>query len=173
MRKRIDHWCSVVPEKSQPSGPLFSGKLGKPLIPLERWALGWGFFLSPLNTNDVFYLSHTPIPALGKDKKRIASRSSHIDPWCNCNVKMTSPCRISSYSGFSGSIFLQVFPISMMYLVVSRKKNPLFMWGWDRKIRPLRSPIVITQQTSWCQSVILVTDFSIPPYAYTPMMLSL
>ena len=44
MRKRIDHLCSVVPEKSQPSGPPFSWKLGKPRFPLERWALGLGFF---------------------------------------------------------------------------------------------------------------------------------
>ena len=29
MRKRIDHWCSIVPEKSEPSGPPFSGKLCK------------------------------------------------------------------------------------------------------------------------------------------------
>ena len=28
-----------------------------------------GIFLSPLNTNDGFYLSHTLVPALGKDKK--------------------------------------------------------------------------------------------------------
>ena len=28
-----------------------------------------GIFLSPLNTNDGFYLSHIPVPALGKDKK--------------------------------------------------------------------------------------------------------
>ena len=44
MRKKIDHWCLVVPEKSKPSGPPFSGKLGKPCFPLERWALGLGFF---------------------------------------------------------------------------------------------------------------------------------
>ena len=30
-------------------------------------------FLSPLNTNDGFYLSHTPVPALGEDKKRTAA----------------------------------------------------------------------------------------------------
>ena len=51
----------------------------------------------------------------------------------------------------------------MRYLVVSKKKNPLFVWGWDRKIRPSWSPFVITQHASWCQSVILGTDFSIPP----------
>ena len=27
-----------------------------------------GIFLSPLDTNDGFYLSHKPVPALGKDK---------------------------------------------------------------------------------------------------------
>ena len=34
-----------------------------------------GIFLSPLNTNDGFYLSHIPIPASGKDKKK-SSRTS-------------------------------------------------------------------------------------------------
>ena len=33
-----------------------------------------GIFLSPLNTNDGFYLSHIPIPARGKDKKWTAAR---------------------------------------------------------------------------------------------------
>ena len=36
-------------------------------------------FLSPLNTNDGFYLSHTPIPALGKDKERTAARCPHAN----------------------------------------------------------------------------------------------
>ena len=71
MRKRIVHWCSVVPEKSRPSGPPSNGKLGKARFPLERWALRlqasfptgtvgprvW-IFLSALNTNDGFYLSN-------------------------------------------------------------------------------------------------------------------
>ena len=69
-----------------------------------------GIFLSPLNTNDGFYLSHTPILALGKDKKRTAARWPHVDQWRHCNVKMTSPCHISAYSEFFGSLF-QVFPI--------------------------------------------------------------
>ena len=55
-------------------------------------------------------LSHTTVPALGKDKKWTAARWPHVDPWNHCNVKMTSPCCISAYSGFSGSLF-QVFPI--------------------------------------------------------------
>ena len=52
-----------------------------------------GIFLSPLNTNDGFYLSHIPVPALGKDKKRTAARCLHVDPWRHCDVKMTSPWR--------------------------------------------------------------------------------
>ena len=41
-----------------------------------------GIFLSPLDTNDGFYLSHIllsyiPVPALGKDKKRTAARRPH------------------------------------------------------------------------------------------------
>ena len=32
-----------------------------------------GIFLSPLNTNDGFYLSHIPVSARGKDKKQTAT----------------------------------------------------------------------------------------------------
>ena len=63
--------------------------------------------------------------------------------------------------------FLEVlytfFQYKMRYLVVSKKKNPLFMWEWDRKFCPSRSPFVITRQASWCQWMILGTDFSILP----------
>ena len=38
-----------------------------------------GIFLSPLKTNDGLYLSHTPVPALGKDKNRTAARRPHAD----------------------------------------------------------------------------------------------
>ena len=51
----------------------------------------------------------------------------------------------------------------MKNLVVSKKKNPLFMGGWIERIRPSRSPFVIIWQASWCQSVILATGFSIQP----------
>ena len=37
------------------------------------------------------------------------------------------------------------------------------MWGWDRKICPSQSPLAITRPALRCQSVILGTDFSIPP----------
>ena len=33
--------------------------------------------------------------------------------------------------------FFMFFPYKMGYLVVSKKKNPLFVWGWDRKSVPL------------------------------------
>ena len=33
--------------------------------------------------------------------------------------------------------------------IVSKKKNPLFVWGWDRKICPSGSPFVISQQASY------------------------
>ena len=57
MRKRTNHWCSVVPEKSQPSGPPFSGKLGKPPFPLEQWALGSASLVMPIGDplNGFFY----------------------------------------------------------------------------------------------------------------------
>ena len=88
-----------------------------------------GFFLSPLNTNDGFYLSRIPVPACGKEKtnsRTSAAHWSHVNPWRHCNVKMMSPCHISAYSGFSVSPF-HVFHYKMRYLVVSKKKNPLFV----------------------------------------------
>ena len=82
--------------------------------------------------------------------------------WKHGNVKMMSPFRISAHSGFSGSLFY-FFQYKTRYLVVSKKKNPLFAWWLDRKICPLQSPFFITLQASWCQSVILGTDFFIAP----------
>ena len=68
MKKRIDHWCSVVPEKSQPSGPPFSGKLGKPRFPLEWWALGWDFSVPTEHQWWILFISHTPYQPVGKIK---------------------------------------------------------------------------------------------------------
>ena len=53
--------------------------------------------------------------------------------------------------------------MKMWYLMVAKKKNPLVIWRWDRKIHPSESPFVITGQASWCETVILGTDFPIPP----------
>ena len=46
--------------------------------------------------------------------------------------------------------------------MVNKKKILLFVWRWDRKIRPLDSPFVITQHALWCQMVILRKDFFYP-----------
>ena len=55
--------------------------------------------------------------------------------------------------------FFMFFLYKMWYLVVSKKKNPLLVWGWDRKIHHLWSLFVITPQASWCQSLILWMNF--------------
>ena len=59
----------------------------------------------------------------------------------HCNVKVTSSCEIAflAYSGASGSIF-------KILKTVRKKKNPLFVYGLDRKIRPSVSPFGITRQ---------------------------
>ena len=68
------------------------------------------------------------------------------------------------YSGTSGS-----------YFKIKKKTNNgeqeiesiIPCEGEDRKIRPSGSPYVITRQASWCQTVILGTDFSIlPPHSW-------
>ena len=46
--------------------------------------------------------------------------------------------------------------------MVSKKKNPLFVLGWDRKICRYGSPFVITGQVLQYQTMIFGTDFSIP-----------
>ena len=73
----INHWCSVVPEKSQPSGPTFNGKLGKPRFPLERWALGLGF-VCPNRTPmmDFIYLTF-PYQPQGKIENLTDTRGRH------------------------------------------------------------------------------------------------
>ena len=49
-----------------------------------------------------------------------------------------------------------ILNIKIWYLMVSKKKSVLFVWGWNIKICPLGSPFVITRQASWCQTVILI-----------------
>ena len=82
-----------------------SWKLGKPRFPLERWALGLGFFCPHwTHLMDSIYLTYLYQP-VGKIKKRTAARLPHIHPLGHCNFRFTSPCRISANSGFSGSLF--------------------------------------------------------------------
>ena len=96
---------------------------------------------------------------------RTATWQPHVDPWHRCSVKMTSPCLILAHLGFYESLFhVFFFHNKMRYLVVSMKKNPLFVWGLDRKIKiyPSHSPFVITRQATWYKLVILGMDFSMP-----------
>ena len=61
-----------------------------------------------------------PVSTRGKNKRRAR--------WRHCYVKVTSLCYITSHSFFILSIFRNT--------LTSKKKNPLFVWGWDRKICP-------------------------------------
>ena len=70
---------------------------------------------------------------------------------------------VMSHLSIFKNFWEQFFKHKMRYLMVSKKKNSLFVLEWNRKIRPSWSPFVITRQASWCQTVILGTDISIPP----------
>ena len=58
VRKRIDHWCSVSTGKAQPSGPPVQWETRQASFPTGTVDPRVGIFLSPLDTNDGFYLSH-------------------------------------------------------------------------------------------------------------------
>ena len=62
---------------------------------------------------------------------------------------------VMSHLRISRNFWEPFFKHKMRYLMVSKKKNLLFMWGWDRKIQP--------SEASWCQTEILTRVFSIPP----------
>ena len=117
-----------------------------------------GIFLSPLNTSDGFHLSHIHVPAYRKDKKLTAARRPHAGCSSFCDIIVMLKWRhhvASQRIQDSLEAIFMFFQYKIRYLVVSKKKNPLFMWEWDRKLRPWRSTFVITRQASCCQSVIL------------------
>ena len=58
---RIDHWCSVGTEKSQPEGPPFQWETRLAEFPTERWTRGLGFFWSHW-TSMIDSFSHIPRP---------------------------------------------------------------------------------------------------------------
>ena len=129
MRKRIDHWCSVVQKNPNP----------RPT----------GIFLSPLNTNEAFVLSHIPVPARGKDKKQTAARQPHAG--CKSIHDVIVMLKFCHHVASQRILdFLEVFfhIFQMRYLVVSKKKNPLFVRGWNRKSCSSQSPFDITRQAS-------------------------
>ena len=143
-------------------------------FPTEMVGSWVGIILFPLNINDGFYFSRTPdrnfrcthpYQPMGKIKKRTAARRPHAgrksfhDATIMLKWRHHIACqRILDFL----EVFFMFFLYNMRYLVVSKNKNLLFVWGWDRKIHPSWSPFAITRQALWCQSVILGTDFSIP-----------
>ena len=84
VRKIIDHYCSVVPEKNPTLGSKVKWETRQASFPAGTVGPRIWIFQSPLNTNDEFYLSHIPVPALGKDIKTNSftsvARWPHVDP---------------------------------------------------------------------------------------------
>ena len=77
---------------------------------------------------DSVYLAY-PYQSLGKIKNKqlhADSESIHDITVMLNEVTISHVCCISTYSGFSGSLFHVFFRYEMGYLVVSKKKNPLF-----------------------------------------------
>ena len=108
-----------------------------------------------------FYLTY-PILIRGK-KAWTTTLWPHVDPWRHRNVKIRHHVKCMSHLAlfriFGGLFPCFFFQYKMGYLVVSKIKYPYFVWGWYRKTRPLGSPLVITRQALWCQSVILDMGF--------------
>ena len=136
-------------------------------FPLEWWALGLGFFCShwtPMMDSIYLTCPYQPWERYKTKRRTSKARRKHVDR------KLAQRRSVTSLLCQNDVIMLHLseFRIfwksyNMRYIVVSKKKNPLFVWGWDRKIYPSRSPFVITRQASWCQSVTLGTDFSFSP----------
>ena len=60
-----------------------------------------GIFLSPLDTNDGFYLSHIIVPARWKYKKRTAARRSHVGRTSFCDVNVMLKVYVHGFEQFT------------------------------------------------------------------------
>ena len=112
-------------------------------------------------------LSHIPVP--GRGKKRTAARRPHAGRTSIRGVFEMFKLRFSANSGFSG-FFFHVFQYEMRYLGVSKKKNLLFVWGWDRK----KPSLAITVCHNSASLVIPISDLRDGLFSptFTPMMAS-
>ena len=128
----------------------------------------WLLFLAhQIGISVVLPISHIPYQPEGKmkNKQPHAGRKSIRDVIVMLKWRHHVASQRIQY-------FLEVFYIFFfnikwgIYVVVSEKKNPLFVWGWDRKIRPSGSPFVITRQASWCQTLILGRIFLSHPHTH-------
>ena len=70
----------MVLEKITTLGSTVKWETGQVSFPTEMVGPRVGIFLSPLNTNDEFYLSHIPVPTRGKGKKLTAASRPHAGP---------------------------------------------------------------------------------------------
>ena len=95
MRKRINHWCSVVQWFQKASFELTHWNCGPS---------GWDFFCprwTPMM--DSIYLTY-PYQPVGKIKKRTAPRPSHAsrisaEPWPHVDASLESPYHLAAVSG--------------------------------------------------------------------------
>ena len=81
VRKIIDHFCSVVLEQIPTLESTVKWETRQASFPTGKVGPRAGIFLSSLNINDGFYLSHIrcTIPTRGQDKNRTAARRKTSD----------------------------------------------------------------------------------------------
>ena len=106
--------------------------------------LGFPLFL-PMWDNSI---SHTHTSLWEEKKNELPNTGCTLTRYVNVMLKWCHHVASQCIQYFLEAFFM-FFQYKMRYLVVSKKKNPLFLWGWDRKIRPSQSPFVITRQASW------------------------
>ena len=80
-----------------------------------------------------FYLAY-PVPTRGKDK---IEQLTPKDKWRHCFVKWCH--HVMSHLGIFRDFLKPCFKHKMRYLMVSKKKDRLFVWRWDRIIIPSES----------------------------------
>ena len=84
-----------------------------------------GIFLSPLNTNDGFYLSHIPVPACWRDKYPTATLRLHTShmmfPLVIVMLKWRQHVTFQRIQDFLEAFFI-FFKYKMLCLVVSKKR---------------------------------------------------
>ena len=96
------------------------------------------------------YLTHVILPRLSREGSQctlvVLELACMVVKWHHCYVKVTSSCHAASQR--IQELLGAFFKHKMRYLMVSKKKDPLFVWEWDRKISPSRSLFGITRQAS-------------------------
>ena len=84
-----------------------------------------GIFLSPLNTNDGFYLSLTLVPAQGRDQnKQLHVGRTHAARLCVASLSCKNDVTMSNCSVLRTflEVFFMHFQYKMRYLMVRRKR---------------------------------------------------